>query len=281
MRGRMSWFDRSSALTLEPVRVFKLALRRFGVVGAAARFLLLQDEMRTFVRAGKTDADREQRRAILDRFADIHAKIICAHSPLQFAVIADHLLTLDVPGDIVECGVFKGGSAAKLSVLAKMTGRRLYICDSFEGLPHTAEATQRFIAHDHSADYVFSPGEYAGTFEEVCDNIERHGEIDVCTFVKGWFSDTLPQLEVRPAMIFIDVDYIGSARDCLRALWPRLQPGGIWFTHEAMFLNYVEGLMDPEWWMTALREPPPVLIGGGSGVSAAAPSLAYFRKKRR
>lgn len=107
----------------------------------------------------------------------------------------------------------------------------------------------------------------------------RAGDIGVCTFVKGWFQDTLPGLDARPALVFTDVDHVASARDCLRWLWPRLAPGGLWFTHEAMFRTYVEGIMEPAWWMETLGEPPPVLIGGGAGLSAAAPSIAYFRKK--
>jgi predicted O-methyltransferase YrrM len=126
---------------------------------------------------------------------------------------------------------------------------------------------------------VFGAGEYAGSLEEVQRNVARVGELSVCTFVKGWFSDTLPTLDVSPAFVFTDVDYVSSARDCLRHLWPRLRPGGVWFTHEAMFLTYVEGIMDPAFWLNELSEAPPVLIGGGSGLSAAAPSIAYFRKK--
>jgi O-methyltransferase len=276
----MGLFERSSELKLNRLGVVKLALRRFGLFGSAARYVLLQDELRRFVRAGADEVAREQRLAILDRFAKIHRMVPCAHSPAQFTIIAEHLLELDVPGDIVQCGAFKGGSTAKLSVLAKLTGRRLYVCDSFEGLPETHEGTQRFVAHDRSTDYVFSPGEYAGTLDEVRTNVMRAGELDVCTFVPGWFSNTLPTLEVEPALVFTDVDYVSSARDCLRSLWPRLRPGGVWFTHEAMFLTYVEGMMDPEWWLEQLHEAPPVLIGGGAGVSPAAPSLAYFRKKR-
>jgi O-methyltransferase len=270
---------RSDATPLDALGTVRLALRQFGFLGAAARYLLLRDELRRFVKRGQGAAAQAQRRHILDRFAVIHAAVPCAHSPLQFAIIADHLLALGVPGDIIQCGAFKGGSTAKLSVLAALTGRRLIVCDSFEGLPRTEESTQRHVSFGDQPDYVFGAGEYAGSLDEVRANVTRAGDIGVCTFVKGWFQDTLPGLDARPALVFTDVDYVASARDCLRWLWPRLAPGGLWFTHEAMFLTYVEGIMDPAWWMETLGEPPPVLIGGGAGLSAAAPSIAYFRKK--
>jgi O-methyltransferase len=271
---------RSDTARLDALGTVRLALRQFGFLGAAARYLLLRDELRRFVKRGKSARDQAQRRNILDRFAAIHVAVPCAHSPLQFAIIADHLLDLDVPGDIVQCGAFKGGSTAKLSVLAELTGRRLLVCDSFEGLPRTEESTQRHVSFGDQPDYIFGAGEYAGSLDEVRANVERAGNASVCTFVKGWFCDTLPALDTRPALVFTDVDYVGSARDCLRWLWPKLADGGLWFTHEAMFLTYVEGVMDAAWWMETLGEPPPVLIGGGAGLSAAAPSIAYFRKKR-
>jgi len=274
----MALIEGSSALRLDRLGVVRLALRQYGLLGATARFLMLRDELQRFVKRGKTPEETARRKHILRRFAAIHSSVPCAHSPLQFAIIAEHLLALSVPGDMVQCGAFKGGSTAKLSVLAKLTNRRLYVCDSFEGLPQNAESSMKHVSLGDQADYVFGAGEYAGSLEEVRANVERAGEIEVCTFVKGWFSDTLKTLDARPAFVFTDVDYVASARDCLAALWPRLAPGGVWFTHEAMFLTYVEGIMDPNWWMQTLHTAPPVLIGGGAGLSAAAPSLAYFRK---
>src|SRR5437660_187565 len=38
-------------------------------------------------------------------------------------------------GDVVECGAWKGGSAANLSLVCRIVGRRLLVYDSFEGLP--------------------------------------------------------------------------------------------------------------------------------------------------
>ena len=275
----MSLIERSSSLRLDAVGVVQLALRQYGLLGAAARFLTLRDEMRRFVARAATQAARTQRREILRRFAAVQGNVPCAHSPLQFVIIAEHLLGLDVPGDMVQCGAFKGGSTAKLSILAALTGRKLYVCDSFAGLPDTSESTRRYVSLGDQADYVFGAGEYAGSLEEVRENVRRTGELAACEFVQGWFADSLPALDVRPAFVFTDVDYVTSARDCLRWLWPRLQPGGLWFTHEASFLTYIEGIMDPAWWIETLHEPPPVLVGGGAGLSAAAPSLAYFRKR--
>ena len=82
----------------------------------------------------------------------------------------------------------------------------------------------------------------------------------------------------RKCAVFIDVDLVSSARACLRHFWPRLAPGGYWYTHEASFPRYVRGLLDPDWWHENLGADPPLIMGAGSGLSPLAASLAYFRK---
>src|SRR5579864_7177745 len=49
------------------------------------------------------------------------------------------LLNLEVPGVVVECGTYKGGSAVNLSLACGLVDRRLLIYDSFAGLPRPSE----------------------------------------------------------------------------------------------------------------------------------------------
>jgi hypothetical protein len=70
-------------------------------LGATARFLTLRHETRRFIACGKSPGDRALRQRILRRFAAVQASVPCAHSPLQFVIIAEHLLGLDVSGDLV------------------------------------------------------------------------------------------------------------------------------------------------------------------------------------
>ena len=253
-------------------------LREFGLLGSAYRFLAQIDDQRRFLAAAGSPEDRRRRKELLGEFSRIHSAMTCAHSPGQFTTVASLLEGFDVPGPMVLCGCFKGGSAAKLSVLAERTGRRLIVCDSFEGLPAVAESTEAKKGFAGRLDYEFAAGEYAGALEEVQENVRRHGRIEVCEFVKGWFSDSLPSLDVAPAFVFIDVDYVSSGRDCLQHLWPRTVPGGLWMTHEASFVDYLEGIFDRDWWGETLNEAPPLVWGAGTGLSPASPSIAYFNK---
>jgi O-methyltransferase len=211
---------------------------------------------------------------LMRHFSRIDKNIIGQHSPAELIFMADVILRLDVPGSIVECGCWKGSSSAKLSHVAARTNRRLFVCDTFEGLPPQEETHTRIdgrIRH-------FKSGEFSGTLREVQANIRAWGNVESCEFVKGLFSDTLPGLDVNPAVVFMDVDYVSSARDCLKHLWPRLQPGGLFFTHEAAFVEFIEGITDGSWWTNELSQCPPPMFGAGYGVDPIAPYLAYFRK---
>src|SRR5919197_6731018 len=68
----------------------------------------------------------------------------------------------------------------------------------------------------------------AVSLEEVQANFAAYGLLDdQVQFVKGWFSQTLPSLPAqRLAVIRLDGDLYESTMDALKALYPRLSPGG-------------------------------------------------------
>src|SRR5579862_6839210 len=109
----------------------------------------------------------------------------------------------ETAGYIVECGAFKGASAAKFSLVAALTGRQLMVFDSFEGIPPNDEPPGMNI---YGNVLGFPKGSYAGSLEEVKSAVTRFGDISVCRFVKGWLQDTLPSFHEPVAVAFIDVD---------------------------------------------------------------------------
>lgn len=223
-------------------------------------------------------ADKNRRMRILRRFRAIDRHVPRAHSELDLLIVADWILRDDRNRNaIVEAGCYKGAGTAKLSIVAKETGRRLYACDSFAGLPEPGPE-DRLHRSLLGRTIEYTAGDYAGTLAEVQDNIRTWGEIDACEFAPGLFADTLPGLMLMADCVLIDVDFIASARDCLRWLWPRLRVGGRFFTHEATVYEFVLGLMDQAWWHGMFSTCPPVLFGAGFGLGPSAESLAYFEK---
>ena len=261
-------------------RVVRRAVQLYGFWGSVSRYILMKDEYRKFVKHGKTDEERNFRKDLLRKFAGIQKKVTCGHSPFQLVLMAEYLLGLDVSGPIVECGCYKGGSTAKLSLLAEHTNRKLYVFDSFQGLPEPRDDGEAYVIQDgiSGQKYRFQAGQYKGTLEEVKNNIARYGCPEVCEFFPGFFSESLSDFNEEPAFVFIDVDLVSSARDCIKVLWPLLKAGGYFFTHEAMYPDYIAGILDRTWWNENLGQCPPVIFGAGSGLSPIADTIAYMRK---
>lgn len=175
----------------------------------------------------------------------------------------------DAPGDVIECGCYRGGSTINISLVCRLVGRRLIVADSFAGLP-PIEPGEGFhpIPHQKRAE-EYVEGQFAASLETVKENLARYGDLDLCDFKVGFFHETLTSLDRPIAGAFLDVDLIESLRPCLEAIWPRLQPGGRLYVHEANDLKLVGTFFDADWWNEQLGSEPPGFVGAGSGLPLA------------
>lgn len=236
-----------------------------------------------FIRNGTESAfNRRTREEIVRRFERIDQDLPVMTSPTDALFLAEALLSLRCGGEIVECGCYAGGSTAKLSIVAALTGRSLHIFDSFEGLP----AVDPFYVHDRHARHglewsgKWTKGKYSASLDTVRANVVAYGEPAVCRFFKGWFAETLtgPTLPPRIAFAFTDVDLAPSARACLLAIWPRMAEGAIYFSHDIAFIKVLQALTDDHLWREILREPQPIIFGAGYGLCDASPHLGFLVK---
>lgn len=198
------------------------------------------------------------------------SRITSATSWQEHLILVSRVLSLpaSLDGDVIECGCFKGSSTASLSLACGMVGRKLTVCDSFAGLPDIEQDDRLHTSLMHRRFEVYERGEFCGRLDEVRHNVAQYGDIDCCTFVKGYFEDTLAEVNQPSSMIFLDVDLHASLRTCLRGLWPHLNMYGYLYTHEALQLDYVKLFFDDPWWQQEMGVKAPGLIGAGSGVPA-------------
>lgn len=132
-----------------------------------------------------------------------------------------------VEGDLIETGVWRGGSTIFMRGNLKAWGettRKVWVADSFEGLPAPNEkdfpGDTGMIWHDQKG---LSVGEAV-----VQNNFERYGLWDdQVVFLKGWFKDTLPVAPIEKlAVMRLDGDLYESTIQALEALYPKLSVGG-------------------------------------------------------
>ena len=138
------------------------------------------------------------------------------------------VLADDIPGDLVECGVWRGGASILMRAVLAAYGdetRSVWLADSFEGLPPGDGA-------NYPADEGLWLDRFADTLAvsetEVRANFQRYGLLDDhVRFLPGWFKDTLQDAPIdRIAVLRLDGDLYESTIQALDALYPRLSPGG-------------------------------------------------------
>jgi O-methyltransferase len=191
--------------------------------------------------------------------------------PDQHILLAEEVLRVPISleGDVVECGCYNGASTISLSLACALTKRKLIVCDSFEGLPKP-KADERYDIHAYSTDYfIWEEREFSsvGGLEGVKENIEKFGNIEVCQFVKGYFSNTLKEIDSYSiVLIFEDADLRSSVEDCIRYLWPKLEEGCKFYCHEPWSINVVSLFYDKQWWEENLNTHPPGFYGSGQGI---------------
>lgn len=132
-----------------------------------------------------------------------------------------------VPGDFIETGVWRGGSTILMRGVLEAMGepdRRVWVADSFEGLPVPDEDQYPADAGlDWSHVEVLKVG-----VDAVRANFERYGLLDDrVRFLEGWFCDTLPSAPIEQlAVLRLDGDLYQSTMDALVSLEPKVSAGG-------------------------------------------------------
>ena len=145
----------------------------------------------------------------------------------NFRTCIEAALDANIAGDIVETGVWRGGASilARAVLAARgVTDRRVYVADSFAGLPPPDTAS--FPADE--GDQLHTYAELAVSRAQVEANFARFGLLDnQVVFIEGWFRDTMPHFPAqRIAVLRLDGDMYESTIDPLKHLWHRVSPGG-------------------------------------------------------
>jgi len=123
-------------------------------------------------------------------------------------VLAQRLEDERIPGDIVECGVYNGGTAAVLASIATHSKlpRTVWLFDSFYGMPQTT-----MNDGEHAREYV---GKVLGSTEQVKHLLLKVGaDLERVRIVQGIFQDTFPTVQIpQIALLNVDADWYESVK---------------------------------------------------------------------
>jgi O-methyltransferase len=141
---------------------------------------------------------------------------------LQFCV--DSVLDQSVPGDLLEAGVWRGGSCIFMRAMLKLHGvtdRTVWVADSFQGLPVPSLEADRDYDLSGFTALAVSQAEVEAAFQ-------RFGLLDnQVKFLKGWFKDSLSTAPVSQlAVLRMDGDLYESTMDIFSALYHKVSAGG-------------------------------------------------------
>lgn len=151
-----------------------------------------------------------------------------------------HLVESQVPGDFVECGVYRGGSAMTIALTLLQLGisdRKIWLYDTYSGMTEPTEHDVRLRDDteqltrwqmqqrddDDGNDWCYAP------LDEVQANMARTDyPADQLMFVQGDVMETIPaESPAELALLRLDTDWYPSTLHELQHLYPRLNRGGV------------------------------------------------------
>jgi len=141
-----------------------------------------------------------------------------------------------IPGDIVECGVWKGGSmmaVARTLLELNDTSRTLHLFDTFEGMPPPTAADIDYAGEEAQARLHRSEKDAnvwaIAQLEQVKRAVLGVGyDAGKVRFVQGRVEDTIPgEAPSTISLLRLDTDWYESTKHELTHLFPRLSAGGV------------------------------------------------------
>ena len=163
-----------------------------------------------------------------------------------------------IEGDIVECGVWRGGSMMVVAEALRLfpgPPRVLHLFDTYKGLPkpttddidiwgHAANSWwEKKRTSDFSSDWA------RAHIDEVRSNMAQTGmPNDSVRYIKGMVEDTIPErAPARIALIRLDTDWYASTKHGLVHLFPRLSHNGVLIIDDYGHFKGAKKAVDEHW----------------------------------
>ena len=207
----------------------------------------MNDAIRKIIQHLASNWGYEITREIHTDFSDQDVQIINSVKPYTmtsderiFSLIESvrYVVKNEIPGDIVECGVWRGGSmmaSAKTLLELKNQEKQLYLFDTFEGMtkPEKIDVSKSNLVASEEFNQTKVDSDSStwcrATIDDVKSNLFSVGyDKSKIHFIKGKVEDTLPRDEPKSISILrLDTDCYKSTKHELTHLFPKISKGGV------------------------------------------------------
>jgi O-methyltransferase len=177
----------------------------------------------------------------------------------------EHVVSRGVAGNLVECGVWRGGSVMMMGLTLKALGatKHIHCFDTFEGMPPPTAADVRHETGESAAGILArtekKDGDYmwaVASLDDVLKNVGSTGyPLSLVSFERGRVEKTIPAAApLQIALLRLDTDWYESTKHELEHLYPRLSPGGVLIIDDYGFWRGARKAVDE--YMAGLKNPP-------------------------
>ena len=178
-----------------------------------------------------------------------------------------YIVENDIAGDLVECGVWRGGVAIAIAKTLQNLGskKKLYLFDTFEGMTQPTSfdrqsstkksALKKFrkLQKDHHNEWCYS------SLEDVKISFSKYNLMSNVKFIKGDVNETLKKTKNLPekiSLLRLDTDWYESTKIELEILYPLIEPKGILLIDDYGYWDGARKAVDEYFYSLDQRERP-------------------------
>jgi O-methyltransferase len=171
-----------------------------------------------------------QRRALFARVRPYTQTSLDRVTTLADAV--EYVVAANVPGDFVECGVWRGGSSMAIALTLLDQGaqnRRIWMYDTFGEMPAPGSEDRDYTGREVTGHETSMLGETGLSLADVRAAMRSTDYPEErITYIRGLVAETIPgTVPAQIALLRLDTDWYESTRHELVHLYPRLVRGGV------------------------------------------------------
>jgi len=183
--------------------------------------------------------------ALKQTLIDDRITMLGAHKLDTIRYCIEQCVQNNIQGDLIETGVWRGGATIYMAGVLEayeVVDRKVYVADSFEGLPPPDPEKYPL----DKGDTHYTREELAVSLEEVQANFQRFDLLsENVVFIKGFFEDSLKTSDIgRLALLRLDGDMYSSTMTVLEQLYHKLEVGGYLILDDWLLKGAREALMD-------------------------------------